>query len=150
MAPDSSPNMCECDCGDPNAGRCRLTEVPPGEEWPLCVCPYCGPEPAAQGGRRQCTTQVHPIVMVLPPGDLLLCEDCRSSCFRRLREARLRKRGRDESKPTDHTESVEDQDREEKRESGTEQHQGASDDAHAACRGGHFLGRTEHQGRRRD
>ena len=150
MAPDSSTNMCECDCGDPNAGRCRLTEVPPGEAWPLCVCPYCGPEPAAQGGRRQCTTQVHPIVVVLPPGGLLLCEECRSSCYRRVREARLRRRGRDGSKPTDHTESAEDQGNDEKHKPDTEQHQDAPDDAHAVRRDGHFPSRTEHQDRRRD
>ena len=94
--------MCECDCGAPDAQRTHLRDVPPGEARPLCVCPYCGPEPAEAGGRRQCTTRVHPIVAFFAPGGLFLCEECRSSCYRRMHETKQLKRSRSGNGSTDH------------------------------------------------
>ena len=116
MAGTPSTPMCECDCGVPGAGRQLLSDAPPDGPWPLCVCPYCGPEPAQEGGRRQCTTAVHPIVAVFTPGGLLLCEECRASCYRRMRKAKSLKRGRNGVKRatrTDETEGHEKDDRNE-------------------------------------
>ena len=107
MAGTSSAPTCECDCGVPDAGRHVLTDVPHDEPWPQCVCPHCGPEPGHEGGRRQCTTAVHPIVAVFTPGRLLLCEECRASCYRRMQEAKLLKRGRHGAKRASHTDETE-------------------------------------------
>ena len=93
---------CECDCGVPDAQRQHLRDVPPGEAWPLCVCPYCGPEPTEVGGRRQCTTRVCPVVAFFAPGGLFLCEECRSSCYRRMRETKQLKRRRSGKEDPDH------------------------------------------------
>ena len=98
MAGTPSTPMCECDCGVLGAGRHLLSDAPPDGPWPLCVCPHCGPAPAQEGGRRQCTTAVHPIVAVFTPGGLLLCEECRASCHRWMRNAKRMKHGRDGDK----------------------------------------------------
>ena len=95
---------CECDCGVPGAERQVLMEVPPDEPWPRCVCPYCGPEPERPGGRRQCVTAVHPIVMAFTPGNILLCEECMTSCFRLMKRAKMVRKGDDENKHTTETE----------------------------------------------
>ena len=100
MAGTSSAPTCECDCGVPDAGRHVLTDVPHDEPWPQCVCPHCGPEPGHEGGRRQCTTAVHPIVAVFTPGGLLLCEECRASCHRWIKKAKRVKHDRNEGRRT--------------------------------------------------
>ena len=88
----SSLPRCMCDCGDPDADRCQLLPgPPPGAPWPQCICPYCGPEPARDGVQRRCTTLVHPIVLVIT-GGVILCEECRDSCARRMREEAERAR----------------------------------------------------------
>ena len=111
MAGTSSAPLCACDCGDPDAGRHQLLsgagELLLGGPWPLCVCPHCGPEPVHEGGRRQCTTSVHPIVAAFTPGGLLLCEECRESCRCRMREAERMKRGRHGVKRASNTEDAE-------------------------------------------
>ena len=95
---------CECDCGVPGAERQVLMEVPPDEPWPRCVCPYCGPEPERPGGRRQCVTAVHPIVMAFTPGNILLCEECMTSCFRLMKRTKMVRKGDDVDNHTAETE----------------------------------------------
>ena len=116
MAGTPSTPMCECDCGVPGAGRHLLSDAPPDGPWPLCVCPYCGPEPAQEGGRRQCTTAVHPIVAVFTPGGLLLCEECRASCYRRMRKAKMLKRGRNGVKRSTRADDTEGHEKDERDE----------------------------------
>ena len=128
MAGRAFPAMCECDCGVPDAERQRLAEVPPDDPWPSCACPYCGPEPVQEGGRRQCTTKVHPIVAVFAPGGLLLCEECRASCYRRMHEAKLLRWGRSGTKRTDHTDETEDSGKDKKHRSSTERQGDVSSD----------------------
>ena len=81
-----------------------LMEVPPDELWPRCVCPYCGPEPELPGGRRQCVTAVHPIVMAFTPGNILLCEECMTSCFRLMKRTKMVRKGDDVDNHTTETE----------------------------------------------
>ena len=81
-----------------------LMEVPPDEPWPRCVCPYCGPEPERPGGRRQCVTAVHPIVMAFTPGNILLCEECMTSCFRLMKRTKMVRKGDDVDNHTTETE----------------------------------------------
>ena len=82
-----------------------LMEAPPDEPWPRCVCPYCGPEPERPGDRRQCATAVHPIVSAFTPGNLLLCEECRTACFRLMKRTKMAKKGHDENKRMMETEA---------------------------------------------
>ena len=116
MAGTSFTPLCECDCGVPGAGRHVLADVPPDDPWPRCVCPYCGPEPEQEGDRRQCATAVHPIVAVFTPGNLLLCEECRTSCFRLMRKAKMVKRGRHGVKRSTQTDDAEGHKKDEKDE----------------------------------
>ena len=96
---------CECDCGVPGAERQVLMEAPSDEPWLRCVCPYCGPEVERPGDRRQCVTTVHPIVRAFTPGNLLLCEECRTACSRLMKRTKLAKKGHDENERTAETQA---------------------------------------------
>ena len=47
-------------------------------------------------------TRVCPVVAFFAPGGLFLCEECRSSCYRRMHETKQLKRSRSGNGSTDH------------------------------------------------
>ena len=83
--------------------------------------------------------RVHPIVAVFAPGGLLLCEECRSSCYRRMHEAKLLRRGRNGTKRTDHTGETEDLGKDKKHRSSTGRQCNVSSDIPMDQMGGNLM-----------
>ena len=48
---------------------------------------------------------VHPIVRAFTPGNLLLCEECRTACSRLMKRTKLAKKGHDENERTAETQA---------------------------------------------